>query len=522
MAPARSKLGWLVCCWLSSAFASHPRGTEAPAIDRLASMRVGELQHLLSQTNSKCPGCVEKADYVRRCQHVWQELRRAPATVHLVSSEYDWDIKEGSEYEWISGPYDVTEPNTSWVIRDWRRPRYERRRCPASVLALYGSCPVLEHGTARALAGDAWEEIAVQVLLGGPSWTGWVVSSSRDAHATPDAWYHRTASDALLPHTISTTWDTSTTSLRRIWLRSKLFKVLAGDAGRVAWEKTQRKARQRTDERGRTGLLRAACNGKPLGRPSSCPEEDVFQENGLLVGAELEGHSQVLVTGTPQSDGWRASKYHGQYDRNCSMREDVKRFHCGRCVYTCKESGASIYFQVTETDSFWYLVLKGSHGVAFQGNLREAHAVKSTSSTPVDIANWKYIKRESALMPFTSSASNLQVTTVQELEVTNIATLSTAIGHQTVVLEGSMPYDLHAQLRGAYTRLTWMPLSNGRYVYAHGVASVLGALWALPPADASGYWMWSTAATDGSSKSCWYVGPRALIGSRKGLCLSTC
>jgi len=49
-------------------------------------------------------------------------------------------------------------PNSSWVVRDWRRPRYERRRCPASVLARYGSCPVLEHGTAQALVGDAWED----------------------------------------------------------------------------------------------------------------------------------------------------------------------------------------------------------------------------------------------------------------------------------------------------------------------------------------------------------------------------
>ena len=73
-------------------------------------MRVGELQHLLSQTNSKCPGCVEKGDYVRRCQQVWQELRRAPATVHVVSSEFDSDIQEGSEYEWLSGPYDLAEP----------------------------------------------------------------------------------------------------------------------------------------------------------------------------------------------------------------------------------------------------------------------------------------------------------------------------------------------------------------------------------------------------------------------------
>lgn len=183
MARARYQMVWLVCCWLSSASASDPRGSlgaEAPAIDRLASMRVGELQHLLSQTNSKCPGCVEKGDYVRRCQQVWQELRRAPATVHVVSSEFDTDLQEASEYEWLSGPYDVTEPNSSWVIRDWRRPRYERRRCPASVLARYGSCPVLEHGTAQTMAGDAWEDglyrddIAVQALLGGPSWTGWV------------------------------------------------------------------------------------------------------------------------------------------------------------------------------------------------------------------------------------------------------------------------------------------------------------------------------------------------------------
>ena len=277
MALARYQVVWLVCCWLSSASASDPRGSlgaEAPAIDRLASMRVGELQHLLSQTNSKCPGCVEKGDYVRRCQQVWQELRRAPATVHVVSSEFDTDLQEASEYEWLSGPYDVTEPNSSWVIRDWRRPRYERRRCPASVLARYGSCPVLEHGTAQTMAGDAWEDglyrddIAVQALLGGPSWTGWVVSQTRDAHASPNVWYHRAASDALLPQDIvSTPWKYDN---GRTWARSKLVRVLAGDVGRVAWEKTQRTARQFTDERGRTGLLRAACNGKPLDEARGC------------------------------------------------------------------------------------------------------------------------------------------------------------------------------------------------------------------------------------------------------------
>ena len=297
MARARYQMVWLVCCWLSSASASDPRGSlgaEAPAIDRLASMRVGELQHLLSQTNSKCPGCVEKGDYVRRCQQVWQELRRAPATVHVVSSEFDY-LHEGSEYEWLSGPYDVTEPNSSWVIRDWRRPRYERRRCPASALASYGSCPVLEHGTAQALGSLA--NIYGQALLGGPSWTGWVVSRKRDAHASPNAWLwwrHRSASDALLPQNISTPWDArcgdaggdvgsaahqdacwhwmpvGSIAHQAAWARSKRFKVLVGDAGRVAWEKVQRTARQRTDERGRTGLLRAACNGQPLDEARGC------------------------------------------------------------------------------------------------------------------------------------------------------------------------------------------------------------------------------------------------------------
>ena len=63
-------------------------------------MRVSELQHLLDQTNSKCLGCVEKGDYVRRCEQVWQELRRAPATLHVVGSELDY-LHESSEYEWL-------------------------------------------------------------------------------------------------------------------------------------------------------------------------------------------------------------------------------------------------------------------------------------------------------------------------------------------------------------------------------------------------------------------------------------
>ena len=253
-----------------------------------------------------------------------------------------------------------------------------------------------------------------------------------------------------------------------------------------------------------------------FGRPASCPAGDVFEENGLLVGAELAGLSEVLVTGTSQSDGWRASKYHGQYVRNCSMREDVKRFHCGRCVYTCKETGASIHFQVTDTTPVWYVLLGDSWRA-----LREANAVESTASTPVGIANWVHAKRDS-YGTYGGSASDLQVTTAQLIQATNNATLSTAGRANVVLLAGSMPYDLHAQLRGAYRRLDWSPLSNGRYVYAHSSVDAPSSLSSLPAADASGYWMWSAAATDGSSKSCWYVGPRALTGSRKGLCISTC
>lgn len=281
MALARYQVIWLVCCWLSSASASHPRGSvgaEAPAIDRLASMRVGELQHLLDQTNSKCPTCVEKGDYVRRCQQVWQELRRAPATVHVVSSEFDY-LHEGSEYEWVSGPYDVTEPNSSWVIRDWRRPRYERRRCAASDLTRHGSCPVMQY------------------LLGGPSWTGWVIGPTRDAHASPELWYHRADSNALLPQNVSTPWDMCyawvevPTGYKCKWERSKLFKILAGDAGRVAWEKTQRTSRQRTDERGRTGLLRAACNGKPLNEARGCLMD---YPPTLIDGRDDEGRTALM------------------------------------------------------------------------------------------------------------------------------------------------------------------------------------------------------------------------------------
>ena len=253
-------------------------------------------------------------------------------------------------------------------------------------------------------------------------------------------------------------------------------------------------------------------------RPVSCPVEDVFEENGLLVGAELEGQSRVLVTGTAQSDGWRASKYHGHFVRNCSMREDVKRFHCGRCVYTCKETEAIIYFQVAETVPVWYLHL----GDSWHSRLLELNAVESTASTPVGIANWKYLKRESNAKPYASFASKLQVTTGLRMFVANNATLSTAGRANVVFLAGSMPYDLHAQLRGVYRRLDWSPLSNGRYVYAHSSVDAPSSLSSLPAADASGYWMWSAAATDGSSTSCWYVGPRALIGSRKGLCISTC
>ena len=254
-------------------------------------------------------------------------------------------------------------------------------------------------------------------------------------------------------------------------------------------------------------------------RPASCPEEDVFEENGLLVGAELAGHSQVLVTGTAQSNGWRASRYHGRYVRNCSMREDVKRFHCGRCLYTSKETGSSIHFQVDDssvTPTGWFLQSEGSQGTL------EFNTVASTASTPVDIANWIHVKRESMVMPFTSSAGNLQVTTVERIHATNNAILATAGRANVVLLEGSMPYELHAQLQGVYRRLDWSPLSNGRYVYAHSSVDTPSYLSSLPAADASGYWMWSAAATDGSSKSCWYVGPRALIGSRKGLCVSTC
>ena len=256
-----------------------------------------------------------------------------------------------------------------------------------------------------------------------------------------------------------------------------------------------------------------------FGHPASCPEEDVFEETGLLVGAELAGQTHVLVTGTAQSNGWRASRYHGEYVRNCSMREDVMRFHCGRCLYTCKETGSSIHFLVDDSSVMltgWFLRSEGSQGTL------EVNTVASTASTPVDIGNWIHVKRESMVMPFTSSAGSLQVTTVERIHATNNAILATAGGANVVLLEGSMPYDLHDHLRGAYTRLDWLPLSNGRYVYAHEVALARWSHLYPPPANASGHWMWSAAAPGGSSKSCWYVGPRALIGSRKGLCASAC
>ena len=339
MALARHQTVWIVCCWLSSASASRPR--ESSGTERLERLRVGELQlkrlrvvelqHLLGQTNSKCPGCVEKDDYVRRCQQVWQELRRAPATVHVVSSEFDY-LQEASEYEWISGPYDVTEPASDWVgtdsslglIRDWQRPRYERRRCQASQLARYGSCPALEYGTAQALAAD---DIVVQALLGGPSWTGWVVSRSRDAHHNPglnteeggDAvWYHRAASDALLPQNISTPWErydyvghseaqllgrmmgSSVVGESASWARSKMVKIRTGDAGRVAWEKTQ------------ALLLTLTLHPTPTPTPTLTPT--------LTLTLTLN------LTLTPPEDGTKAHRRARAYrPATCRVRRPVRR-----------------------------------------------------------------------------------------------------------------------------------------------------------------------------------------------------
>ena len=224
-------------------------GADAPAIDTpgdLASMRVSELQHLLDQTSSKCHGCVEKGDYVRRCEQVWQELRRAPATVHVVGSELDY-LHESSEYEWVSGPYDVVEPpNSSWVDRKWLRPNYKRRRCPANAA---GYCHMLGYGTSG-------------------SWKGWTIAQMSEDETHTYEWYHHATSNALLPQDISTPWKYSTLPVFNVgsskWRKSKSLKVLAGDAGRVAWEGRKRSTRRRTDKRGHNGLLRAACNGQPL------------------------------------------------------------------------------------------------------------------------------------------------------------------------------------------------------------------------------------------------------------------
>ena len=274
-------------------------------------------------------------------------------------------------------------------------------------------------------------------------------------------------------------------------------------------------------------------------RPGSCPEEDVYEASGLLVDAKLVDQSHVLVTGTSESDGWHASLYHGHFVRNCSMSEDVKRVYCGRCTFVNKETGVSIYFHVNVRQPgarySWLMQEGGSLELVMSGSGYPG----STAPTPVDIANWIFVKRDSASRP----ATHLQVTTVQRIAVANNATLTTAGRATMFLLAGSMPYDLYARLLGTYTRLDWSPLSNERYVYAHmsslslltlsaafsrarGEAPLseapLRALSALPAADASGYWMWSAAATGGSRKSCWYVGPRALIGSRTGLCASTC
>ena len=253
----RYQAWWLVCCWLSAATAGSLRGSagaDAPAIDilrDLASTRVSELQHLLDKTNSKCPGCIEKGDYVQRCEQVWQELRRAPATLHVVGSEFDY-LEESSEYEWVSGPYDVIEPsNSSWFdVQNWLRPSYKRRRCQADAA---GSCTVLGYGTS-----PSWTE-----------WTGWFIALMSEDEIYTYQSYHHATSNALLPQEISMPWKYVAWGSSKS-RKSKTLKVLAGDAGRVAWEERQRSWRQRTDERGRNGLLRAACNGKPLDEARGC------------------------------------------------------------------------------------------------------------------------------------------------------------------------------------------------------------------------------------------------------------
>ena len=228
----------------------------------MASMRVSELQHLLDQTNSKCRGCIEKGDYIRRCEEVWLALRRAPATVHVVGSEFDY-LDESSEYEWVSGPYDVVEPpNASWVARNWVRPGYKRRRCLADAA---GSCPMLGYGTTL------------------NSWAGWFVAPMSDAYD----WYHHATSNALLPQDISTPWKYNSDG--STWRKSKTLKVILGDAGRVAWEERQRSARRRTDERGRNGLLRAACNGKPLDEARGC-----LMDGCPVDGRDDEGRTALM------------------------------------------------------------------------------------------------------------------------------------------------------------------------------------------------------------------------------------
>jgi len=100
--------------------------------------------------------------------------------------------------------------------------------------------------------------------------------------------YHRATSNALLPQDISTPWKyMAWESLK--WRKSKTLKVLAGDAGRVAWEEQQRSARRRTDLRGRNGLLRAACNGQPLDEARGC-----LKDGCPVDGRDNEGRTALM------------------------------------------------------------------------------------------------------------------------------------------------------------------------------------------------------------------------------------